>query len=1140
MSYPNQFYLPPNPALPNPQLVPQPFPTGIPPQPPQPQPQFNLAALQQQQQQAQGPQRNGTPQQMYAGIPGGMVHPTFMGAPQTLTPQPQPPQGLPGQPQQNQVNMTAVEQLLRSGQLTPDQFNALAQQIRTQQQQQAQRQAAAVSAAQAQAPGLPPFLAAPPLQQQQLPPQPLPPAIPQPAPASVTDRIPFQLLQGYFAQLSQLRGMQQKTVILQNAVQTGLVPAPGTNGGQTQVTPQQRPLLEKQLEDAKRATGAAVQALQAFQNQWTQQRISADWQWYQSQRQGQPQPNQQQPRIPQPPAPAAAPPLPQPQSLQPNNLTNMFSSPQLTAAALNNNQQLLQRQAQAQAAVNAAGRSTPSQQQQQLPKQIPPPGQPQQQQQQFVGQPQQQQATGQPQLSGQMPPLHLLQTQLNPQLFMKSLFEVMRTRGEPIETTPFVDGKEVDLYQLYQTVMVAGGSQAVHHQGAWHRVAAQLGWPVDASANALRDAPPETQRISLELARTYSKLLRPFEEIWAKSLVKQQQQIMEAQRKGQQQLASATHNVQQLPTPQQQQQLPPQQRPPSQNAVRPPSQNAVRPPSVQPTTSSLGATQLEASRNQLLQQAKAASLVAQQLQTSAPAFAAKQQRANTSSPLMPQQQVPKAGQEPAPEQMEQAKQFVGMLKAQIEAQRPKLKSIETAEDQRQSVTAMTNELVPHVRKVVETLPLFYAMTGDQVSTRKMLTFAAIFQDQIRYMASNQFALDVTGLTQLRDQFQRCWQFMRQHATSKAAGPNSSGAQQQQAPASSPPIKPEQFSTAAQKSGIRVEDLKPPPAKHRRTASANAGSPSGLSSPQTPQTNAASPPQAGATPAAAPKKRGRSKKDAAAAVAGSSPAAAPAGSPAATLAALRSDLIKDSPSPRGIVVPAPPPPVVEESPSLKRKREEEEIERDPDAYIEKTLKILGSAVPSFDSFHLPGISNGVAPGLALSVDPAIPLVVHDPSASPLSFAVLSSSNNMLPTSNPLRESSFIVNAEPFDFDLYIDSSAAGFDDDIDAPTPDLIGGAGAVSAATPATPADAIAATPQYVPASLAKSPKKQVSGSSPSSSSSGPPAPTDDAFYTANGVFDDDLWLKGGAPGVPNGFSSWEAPENALDGGSAWNFYSVF
>lgn len=52
----------------------------------------------------------------------------------------------------------------------------------------------------------------------------------------------------------------------------------------------------------------------------------------------------------------------------------------------------------------------------------------------------------------------------------------------------------------------------------------------------------------------------------------------------------------------------------------------------------------------------------------------------------------------------------------------RLKEIDLPEDQRQPVTAMTNELIPHVRKVVEMLPLFYALTGDHASTRKMLTF----------------------------------------------------------------------------------------------------------------------------------------------------------------------------------------------------------------------------------------------------------------------------------------------------------------------------------------------------------------------------------------------------------------------------------
>ena len=52
-------------------------------------------------------------------------------------------------------------------------------------------------------------------------------------------------------------------------------------------------------------------------------------------------------------------------------------------------------------------------------------------------------------------------TQLDPKQFAASLFELMRNRGEQIEQIPFIDGKEVDLYHLYQLVAVSGGSQKV-------------------------------------------------------------------------------------------------------------------------------------------------------------------------------------------------------------------------------------------------------------------------------------------------------------------------------------------------------------------------------------------------------------------------------------------------------------------------------------------------------------------------------------------------------------------------------------------------------------------------------------------------------------------------------------------------------
>lgn len=51
--------------------------------------------------------------------------------------------------------------------------------------------------------------------------------------------------------------------------------------------------------------------------------------------------------------------------------------------------------------------------------------------------------------------------QLDPKQFMQSLFELMRKRGEPITGTPYIEGREVDLYMLYQNVAMAGGSQLV-------------------------------------------------------------------------------------------------------------------------------------------------------------------------------------------------------------------------------------------------------------------------------------------------------------------------------------------------------------------------------------------------------------------------------------------------------------------------------------------------------------------------------------------------------------------------------------------------------------------------------------------------------------------------------------------------------
>lgn len=199
-------------------------------------------------------------------------------------------------------------------------------------------------------------------------------------------------------------------------------------------------------------------------------------------------------------------------------------------------------------------------------------------------------------------------------------------------------------------------------QGTWHRIAAQLGWPVDASVAALRDAPPDTQRISLELARTYQKLLRPFEEVWTKSLLKQQQTLLENHRNGQQQQQFGGGTGAAASGPSAQTPLQPAAPPPP---LRPPSQNA------QIGNNHGGATSLEASRQQLLQQAKAASLATQQLQAS-PAGQAKAQLSavtSTTTPGTTTSSSSKLNVDPTMEQMAEAKNMVSHIRQQIEASR---------------------------------------------------------------------------------------------------------------------------------------------------------------------------------------------------------------------------------------------------------------------------------------------------------------------------------------------------------------------------------------------------------------------------------------------------------------------------------------
>lgn len=265
-------------------------------------------------------------------------------------------------------------------------------------------------------------------------------------------------------------------------------------------------------------------------------------------------------------------------------------------------------------------------------------------------------------------------------------------------------------------------------------------------------------------------------------------------------------------------------------------------------------------------------------------------------------------------------------------------------------------------------------------------------------------------------------------------------------------------------------------KHRRTASgATTGSPANTASPTTPATIGASPqPNLAKLTKPSPVRGKGSKKELSGA------------SPAATLAALREELkTTSSPSPRTVQAPPAPP---EESLSLKRKREEDEAEQDPNAFIEKMLKTLNGLDATSSASSTPlSLDLGSQLGSHPTSDSLIPPIVPpNPSAQPPSFTILASSVPSS-TSNPLSHSQLpreSAASDAFDFDFFVDSSAAGFDisDDstLTAETPELVGGGGGGAGETPASPK--FDAEPDFV--------KKPLSS----------PTKAQDEWYSSNGL----------------------------------------
>jgi hypothetical protein len=297
---------------------------------------------------------------------------------------------------------------------------------------------------------------------------------------------------------------------------------------------------------------------------------------------------------------------------------------------------------------------------------------------------------------------------------------------------------------------------------------------------------------------------------------------------------------------------------------------------------------------------------------------------------------------------------------------------------------------------------------------------ALFNDQVKHLATGQFALNTTGLEQLRDQFQRCYAFIRQnHHSTRNPPPNaipSTSAVTLDTSIAVPnaaQARQDQFVLMAQKnSGLRVEDLKQPPLKHRRTTSfspntGSQGSPATLGlegiSPRTPITDGDSPPKEGGRRIGNGFGIGGVVKG----MKGKS-----------VLEGLGSTAV-DCPSPAA---------VAEEVLSTKRKRELVEAVLDPDTFIEKTLR--GLVLPLGTSF----LSSTSSLPPSSDLDPFIPPIhPHDPPTIP-SFV------HSVPLPAPSAAHVPSPPASAFDFDFYIHPSlfpAFSPPQEVEVDTPELV-------------------------------------------------------------------------------------------------------
>lgn len=361
---------------------------------------------------------------------------------------------------------------------------------------------------------------------------------------------------------------------------------------------------------------------------------------------------------------------------------------------------------------------------------------------------------------------------LSPEQFKRALMDLMHRHGKAVQMNPVVNGREVDLYQLFTLVQSFGGSKTISQNGRWASVAASLGF---VSMN-------QTQlvAISLQLSQVYKNYLELFEEVWNRALLHQisiSNSVPMAKSNISDSLqANSTsmnqNNATQSPrfsTLMQNPSMPattPNSFPSDQLTPMPPAPEHLS-NVVQPQTSQFSSP--------IQLSAKAPNMHSVQMKwpidqsVSTPAPQASQQRStdlgNLSQQAPPNKSSPEKQRQSSikvtTKMLEEARSLLNKIDLSLSMSRPKLPIIESIqEEEKAMIFQQVQSLVPLKATVLALLPVFLAMTKNVEPAKRVKIMICIFEDQVALLPQKQCILKLADLEKLKVQMTRCIGFVR--------------------------------------------------------------------------------------------------------------------------------------------------------------------------------------------------------------------------------------------------------------------------------------------------------------------------------------------------------------------------------------------